>query len=468
MKFSFRQLSLAQQFLVISVPILLLGCLIIGRWTAVHVGRSVVMRGAADSVLYVESFVKPHVQKTAGGAMLSEQDMDLLRRLAKRYKAGQSLVALRVWRSDGLLLFSTDAGAIGKIYPPSAGLRAALQGRIQSEITDFQSTDASAHGHPGYRVIETYTPIFQQDSDKVLAVAEFYEDAAALEREVDGALWVSWLLVCATMLAMGASLFLVVRKAGNTIAVQRTKLKMQVHELRQANIHNADLAATVVVAARQASDITENFLQRFAADIHDGPGQDLGFALMQIRGLIDLDTHGAPNGDAKKQATLVQVEHAVQSALKDLRAMSADMNLPNLDRLNTDEVAWRAVHDFQQKTGCAVQFTPDLRPAAADITVKVTLYRLLQESLANTFRHAQGKDVTVALQCVADRLHVRVSDGGPGFSWPLVMDKGRLGLRGMRQRVEVLGGVFAVRCDAGMGTRIEVTLPLNTKASYKD
>ena len=90
----------------------------------------------------------------------------------------------------------------------------------------------------------------------------------------------------------------------------------------------------------------------------------------------------------------------------------------------------------------------------------MTLYRLLQESLANAWRHARCKNCRVVLHGHADMLIVEVSDQGPGFDLDQARAKGRLGLRGMRQRVEVLGGVFEIESALGRGTLIRVHLPL--------
>ena len=90
----------------------------------------------------------------------------------------------------------------------------------------------------------------------------------------------------------------------------------------------------------------------------------------------------------------------------------------------------------------------------------MALYRLLQESLANTFRHAECQDCTVLLKGNADCLTVEISDKGPGFDQEMAAKKGHLGLRGMRQRVEVLGGKFELSSVLGLGTTIRVSLPL--------
>ena len=77
--------------------------------------------------------------------------------------------------------------------------------------------------------------------------------------------------------------------------------------------------------------------------------------------------------------------------------------------------------------------------------IKITLCRLLQESLANVFRHAQGKNCHVTVRGDEENLTLEVRDEGPGFQPNSGRRHGRLGLAGMRERVEVLGGTFELR-----------------------
>jgi signal transduction histidine kinase len=102
------------------------------------------------------------------------------------------------------------------------------------------------------------------------------------------------------------------------------------------------------------------------------------------------------------------------------------------------------------------------------LPLKVTLFRLLQEALSNAYRHGEGKAQKVLVQPMTNslkRLHVEISDEGPGFV--LVQSgkaqpskEGHLGLVGMRERVESLGGTFQVESAPGRGTKVMAQLPL--------
>jgi signal transduction histidine kinase len=146
-----------------------------------------------------------------------------------------------------------------------------------------------------------------------------------------------------------------------------------------------------------------------------------------------------------------------------LRGISADIELPDIERLCPADIAARVVRDVHSKAGGSIEMEVSRAPAQASFRTKVALYRLLQESLANTVRHAPGKPSRLEIDTVGSMLRVQVSDKGPGFDVNVAARKGRLGLRGMRQRIEVLGGEFELRTAPGAGTHIRVLLPLTAE-----
>ena len=460
MKPFFSQLSLSRQFLWVSFPILLGATLTMGWWVGRQVEDSVVHRIGSVTALYVDSFIAPHIQSLGNQSDLTPHDLEMLNADLNGTPLGQKIVALKIWRKDGTVLFSTDATVTGKKFPIDDGLAQALTGQIFSEISERSDDQQQAHGQVLPRLIETYTPLHADRTGEVMAAAEFYVKPDDVDRETRAAQRRSWLVVAGTMLALYLGLFLVVRRGSRTIDEQQAELGDKVRQLTALNAQNLQLQARVISAAERATSVNENFLQRVSADIHDGPGQDLGFALMQLKNLGD---QSLTDGDKAHEAWgkgLAPARAAVASALNDLRAMSADIELPDIALLGACDIAARVVRDFQAKTGAQVLVQASAPVVNVSYRVKVALYRVLQESLANTLRHAQGKDVRVLLTGDSQRLTLEVSDQGPGFDPREAAKKGRLGLHGMRQRIEVLGGTFEVQTAEGAGTLIRVVLPL--------
>ncbi|HEY0824635.1 MAG TPA: sensor histidine kinase [Ramlibacter sp.] len=455
-----QRLSLSQQFLLASFPLLLGATLVIGWWVGGQVEDAVVRRVGGVTALYVDSFVAPHVQTLASRDDLTESDRQELSALLANTQLGKKMLSLKIWRPDGRVLFSVpDASEVGKTMPIDAGLRVALGGGIYSELADRSHSEQAEHGAPSARLIETYTPLHADRLGKVIGAAEFYSSPDDVDREVATAQQRSWLVVSGTMAALYFLLSIVVTGGSRKIVEQRQDLAGKVRQLTELNAQNTQLHERVRRAADQAAGLNETFLRRISSDIHDGPGQDLGFALMQLKNILDTPVPREP-AEAKWAETLMPVRHAVQSALGDLCAISADLQMPEIEPMPLGGVADRVVRDYESKTGCTVTLVNELDGAQAPLPTKITLYRLLQEALANSFRHAKCRNPRVRLECDAHSLRLQVTDNGPGFDTAAALRKGRLGLTGMRQRAEVLGGSFEVESVPGSGTTVRITLPL--------
>jgi signal transduction histidine kinase len=463
MKRAFHHLSLSRQFLMVSFPVLLAGSLVIGWWIGRQVEESVVHRIGSVTALYVDAFVGPHVQSLAQSGSISPANMAALNADLDGTMLGQKIISLKVWDLNGRVLFSTDPKVIGRKFDIEEGLAVGMTGSIFSEVSVRTPAEQAEHGQPLPRLIETYTPIHEDRTGRVIAVAEFYERPDELDRLAGAAQRSSWIRIASIMTAMYLCLFFLVRKGSLTIDAQQKELSDKVAQLTDLNARNQKLQARVIDAAERATAINENFLQRVSADLHDGPGQDLGFALMQVKNMDDAvraDAAAAPQWSKSLQLTQV----AIESTIKDLRAISADIELPDITRLELADIAARVVRDLQVKTGVDVDLVASSLPHSDSYRLKVTLYRLLQESLANTVRHAAGTPSHVLLHASEHMLHVEVRDRGPGFDPVAAAAKGRLGLRGMRQRVEAAGGVFDLLTAPGSGTLIRVALPFSAES----
>lgn len=100
-------------------------------------------------------------------------------------------------------------------------------------------------------------------------------------------------------------------------------------------------------------------------------------------------------------------------------------------------------------------------PEQASLSVKITLYRVVQEALNNAYRHAAGAGQRVEARGLPGQIAIDISDQGPGFG-PEQHEppEEHLGIVGMRERVESLGGRFRIESAPGRGVRITAVLPL--------
>ena len=460
--FAFARLSLARQFLLASFLILLIGMLVIGAWVGWQIQVGVTHRTAAVTALYVDSFIAPHLQSLAHADQLDAEHLASLGTLLTGTPLGQRIVAFKVWRADGTILYSTEPALIGRKFPLTSGLARAFAGEVHTEISDLAEPENEFERGQWPRLIETYAPVRVEGTSTIAAVSEFYQTTDELEREVRAAQLRSWLVVGAATLAMYLLLAWLVGRASNTIVAQQRDLRDKVTQLSALLAQNEQLHDRVRRAAARTTALNERYLRRISADLHDGPGQDLGLALLRIEALADVCA-ACVVAVAKGRAVsddFRTIQSALQSALAELRAISAGLRLPEIGRLSLAETAVRAVREHERKAGQAVALVMNGVPDQAPLPVKIALYRLLQESLANSFRHAGGVDPRVQIAGSDGQLLVEVADGGKGFDPQTATRDGQLGLAGMRERVEILGGAFEVRSAPDRGTVIVARLPL--------
>ena len=128
--------------------------------------------------------------------------------------------------------------------------------------------------------------------------------------------------------------------------------------------------------------------------------------------------------------------------------------------MSPEHVIHRAVHDYEKKSRHTVNMELDDLPDSVGVSVKITLYRLIQEALNNGYIHSGGKDQVIISRTSEDNLEIEISDSGPGFNPQMIDLDGHLGLAGMRERIEVLGGKFRILSSEKEGTRIIACLPL--------
>jgi signal transduction histidine kinase len=458
--FAFRQASLSRQFLLLCLPILLGGMLIIGSLIGRQVEESVVHRMGGVTGMYVDSMIAPHVQSLLSLSTLPDADHKALDELLNKTSLGQRIVAFKIWRPDGTILYSADASMIGKQFPIEEGLSEALAGNVHAEISSLSSAENATEAARFPRLVETYTPIHALGKGTVIAVAEFYQPVDEVIHESFIAKRQSWLVVAPVIAVMYMLLFVLVRRGSATIEQQQAELNDKVKQLTELAAQNGLLHKRVWRAAASTTELNESYLKRISADLHDGPGQDLSFALMRFGSIAEERGRCscAENGESRA-ANIQSINAAIKSALKDLRAICAGLRLPEIGSLGITDITERAIRDYERKTGIEVPLDADKVQRAAPLPVRIALYRILQESLANGYRHAAGQGQRVRICQDKDWVLIEVSDDGPGFDSATAAQKGRLGLIGMRDRVEMLGGSFDVQSALNKGTTIRVHLP---------
>jgi signal transduction histidine kinase len=456
---SFKQTTLAQRFMFASLLILIAGMAGIGVWIGNEIKNGVIHRSGATTALYVDSFVAPILQELGTTGALSPEHHEQLSNLLQDTPLGQQIVTFKVWDPTGKVIFSTDQETIGQTYPIGEGLAQAILGQVSSEISQLDAEENVAQRAIRSELLETYSPVRLSGTNQVIAVAEFYQTVDALNREIAAAQRRSWLVVGAVSLFIYFLLSGFVQQASDTIERQRMTLNDQISRLTELLAQNKELHDRVRRAAGSVATLNERFLRRIGSELHDGPAQDLGLVLLKLDALIGPSEQSqvAP-GFAEE---LNNIQSSLQNAQKEVRAISSGLSLPQLAELSLPETVIRAVRAHERRTGSRVKLDVTTLPEQAALPVKITVYRVIQESLNNSYRHAGGANQWIRVFMDGDFLALEVSDDGPGFvPQPSATFNGHLGLVGMRERVESLGGTFSVQSELGKGTQVTARLAL--------
>jgi signal transduction histidine kinase len=207
---------------------------------------------------------------------------------------------------------------------------------------------------------------------------------------------------------------------------------------------------------RQASErlltVEEDERRRIALELHDGVGQVLTAMT------LTLDAAGGSLGPRAKAQRVSAARRMAATALAEVRHLAHRMRPARIEERGLTA----AIRDLAGQSGFPVRVhvDPELEPMPAlEPTMTVGVYRIVQEALANSARHSGAPVAHVSIGLRERHLLVLVSDEGRGFNPRTAVDPG-IGLAGMYERAELLGGTLSIQSAEGRGTTIALDLPL--------
>ena len=244
------------------------------------------------------------------------------------------------------------------------------------------------------------------------------------------------------------------------VATQSVFLGLAVNDkfrvIREENIY---YQVKLVEALNQYSQnlITniETERQRLAVDIHDGLGQNL----LVIRNKILMAL--------KKKSTISTLEETLESllevtteALDDTRAMSHNLRPPILNTMGLTVAIQSLVE--KMRVSSALKINLDMKDSIDGLIQKeleINVYRILQESFNNAFKHSKAIKIEIFIEKIANELLINFRDNGKGF------DQGKIqmgqGLLGIKERVSLMRGTFLIQSENKKGTKIMIKIPVN-------
>jgi signal transduction histidine kinase len=243
---------------------------------------------------------------------------------------------------------------------------------------------------------------------------------------------------------------------GSLFAFWLTRIIDQSYERRRLIEQLEATRSELAAAEREGGRLAER--QRLARDIHDTLAQGFVSIVLQLQAA----EAALPAGATEARGHLERARRTARDNLAEARRLVWDLRPEALSAAPLGEALGRLAGRVAEETGLDATATVTGTPQPLSADAEVTLLRVTQEALANATRHSGAGRVAVTLSYMDGEAALDVRDDGAGFA-PTADGfgpDGGLGLRGMRERVEALGGRLAVESAPGAGTTIAVTVPV--------
>jgi signal transduction histidine kinase len=212
-------------------------------------------------------------------------------------------------------------------------------------------------------------------------------------------------------------------------------------------------------------DLQEDTLRQVARDLHDEFGQ----ILTAIGIMLRRTGQKAPNEDSSLVKDVQTVKSIVEDTLQNIRDRSQMFRPAILDDFGLETALKWFVEQFSRQTDVQIHLETKLSDGFLAPEDTIHVYRIVQEALSNVARHSHAHEAWITVEERDSGLHLNIRDEGIGFKTGGSMNRvggEGIGLMGMRERAEHLGGTFTVRSAPQQGTVVSVSIPLPKASSH--
>ncbi|MEX0800194.1 MAG: response regulator [Dehalococcoidia bacterium] len=207
-------------------------------------------------------------------------------------------------------------------------------------------------------------------------------------------------------------------------------------------------------------EVQEEERRQVAYDTHDGLGQLMTAASMHLEAFLGQQNH---EQSPDLEPHLARARRCLEEAIVEMRRMVSDLGPLLLEEMGLVEASRRLLSDTAERAGWAVELVDETNSDRLEPAVEITLFRIVQEALANSAKHADARKVRVTFKRDEGLMSVEVRDWGKGFHKEELKRRrlqGRpVGLLGMRERASLVGGSVRIESTPGQGTRIVASVP---------
>jgi len=262
------------------------------------------------------------------------------------------------------------------------------------------------------------------------------------------------------------------RRIGELAAADRrvkreiARCKVLERALRRSEQHNSLLLKEAIHMQEHLRHLSRRVLfaqeeerKVISRELHDEIGQMLTGVTVRLA-TLKREAAVSTKGLEKK---LAGTQRLLEKTMRIVHRFARELRPPILDDLGIIPALHSFMRQFTKRTRIPIRFSAFAAVEQLNSDKRTVLYRVGQESLTNIAKHAQATRVSVDIRKLAGDVRLEIRDDGKSFQVQRVLSAGRvtrLGLLGMRERVEMVGGVFSVESTPGKGTTIRAQIPL--------
>ncbi len=213
---------------------------------------------------------------------------------------------------------------------------------------------------------------------------------------------------------------------------------------------------TALASVEMMVNAQESERQRLSRQMHDGPAQALSNFILQTEiamRLFDVDATQAKNELSNLKVAAMSTFQKIRNFIFELRPMM-------LDDLGLVPTMRRYADSIKEQSGTEINITIVGTEKRLESYMEVMLFRAMQELLGNAIHQNQASVIKILLDLGDVMIKLSVDDNGKGFDPDALEKEGSLGLKVLKERVELLGGVFTIDSSPGMGSRLSCSIPM--------
>jgi two-component system, NarL family, sensor kinase len=395
-----------------------------GFWAArtVATGEAVHQAEQATEML-AAAVIQPAV--TPGLVELDPGAVETLDAVIAASVLSDRIVAAKVWRHDGTVLYADDLEGIGSKFPLGEDQQEVLAtGASHAELSDLTKAE-NADQSDFEALLEVYVPIEGPGGSRLLF--ETYQSTAGIDATTQRILRAFAPVVLGGLLLFGAV---------QALLSWRLARRLQSSQDARERLLAQSLAAS------------DHERRTIAADLHDGVVQDLVGVTYSLDALAAEDTPHAPDLSAAAMST--------RRSVRSLRSLLVEIYPPNLSQVGLAG----AVADLVAAGPTDVDIEVRIDPAIAlPERTQAAVYRAIREALSNVRRHARAAHAVVELASSGQgTIDLTVTDDGTGFD-PDAVETGHVGLRLLADLAHSLGGTLTIDSSPGSGTTLRMVVP---------